>query len=432
MSVHTAPELGATLLDGGRCRFVVWAPQADTVEVHIVAPQERMIPLGRSDDGYFEGVAADVGPGARYSYRLDGNRDRPDPASRFQPDGVHGPTQVTDPAFAWEDAAWRGLPLREQVFYELHVGTFTPEGTFDAVIPRLAALKALGVTTIELMPVAQFPGERNWGYDGVHLYAVQNSYGGPAGLKRLVNAAHREGLAVALDVVYNHLGPEGAYLGDFGPYFTDRYKTPWGGAVNFDGPQCDEVRRYFLGNALMWITECHIDALRLDALHAIIDMSAQPFLKQLTAAVHAAGERAGRQVQVIAEIDRNDPSFIRPPDLGGYGMDALWNDDFHHALRTLLTGDRDGYYRDFGTLDHLVKAINEGFVYTGQRSAFRERSYGASSREIPAERFVVFTQNHDQIGNRMRGDRLSQTQPPASLKLAAAIMLLSPYVPMLF
>jgi maltooligosyltrehalose trehalohydrolase len=337
-----------------------------------------------------------------------------------------------DSSFAWEDGSWSGPPLEDYVIYELHVGTFTPQGTFDAIIPHLSQLKELGVTAIELMPVAQFPGDRNWGYDGVHLFAVQNSYGGPGGLKRLVSACHSQGLAVVLDVVYNHLGPEGNYLADFGPYFTNRYQTPWGLAINFDGSGSDEVRRFYIENALHWITEFHIDALRLDALHAVFDYSAQPFLEELASAVHQQADLLGREVYLFAESDRNDPRLIRPRELGGYGLDAHWNDDFHHALHTLLTGERFGYYQDFGSLEDLAKALREGFIYSGQYSTYRQRRHGASSRDVPAHRFVVFAQNHDQVGNRMAGERLSQLASFEELKLAAGVICLSPFIPLLF
>lgn len=303
------------------------------------------------------GVREHVEPGSRYLYRLDGGKERPDPASRFQPEGVHGPSQVLLSDFPWEDSAWVGPPLKGYILYELHVGTFTEEGTFEAVISHLDELKDLGITALELMPVAQFPGDRNWGYDGVYSFAVQGSYGGPEGLKTLVNACHRKGLAVVLDVVYNHLGPEGNPLWDYGPYFTDRYRTPWEPTVNFDGPESDPVRRYFIENALYWIREFHMDALRLDAVHAILDFSTFPFLEELAQRGHLESERAERSVYLIAESALNDTRLIRPPELGGFGLDAQWNDDFHHSLCTLLTGERTGYYQDFGTLHHLAKAF---------------------------------------------------------------------------
>jgi maltooligosyltrehalose trehalohydrolase len=427
-----SPTVGAAYLGEGRCRFRVWAPLAQKVEVHVVGPRERLVPLARHTRGYHQAIVEGVEAGALYFYRLDEARERPDPASRFQPQDVHGPSQVVNPHFSWDEGNWWGLPWRDYLLYELHVGTFTDEGTFDTVIPYLQDLRTLGVTAIELMPVAQFPGSRNWGYDGVYPFAVQNSYGGPEGLKRLVNACHRQGLAVVLDVVYNHLGPEGNYLQDFGPYFTDRYKTPWGAAFNFDGPYSDEVRRFFIDNALYWVTEFHIDALRLDAIHAIVDHSAQPFLEELGIALHARAEQLNRRVYAIAESALNDSRIIRPRALGGFGLDAQWSDDFHHALRVLLTGDRAGYYQDFGQLQQLVKAYREGFVYAGEYSPYRRRRHGNSSLTIPAQQFVVFAQNHDQVGNRMLGERLSSVVSFEGLKLAAGAVLLSPFIPLLF
>lgn len=424
--------LGAASLGDGRCRFTVWAPAAEKVEVRLLTPRPRVATLDRGGQGYHHGVLEGVERGSLYVYRLDGGPERADPASRSQPQGVHGPSEVVDPQFPWEDVSWVGPRLQDYILYELHVGTFTREGTFDAIIPHLTDLRELGVTAIELMPVAQFPGTRNWGYDGVFPFAVQDSYGGPAGLKRLVNACHREGLAVVLDVVYNHLGPEGNTLGDFGPYFSERYRSPWGPALNFDGPGSDEVRRFFIENALAWITDYHVDALRLDALHAILDLSAYPFLAELAAAVRERAARLHRRVYLIAESDLNDPKLVRPPEVGGYGLDAQWNDDFHHALHALLTGERTGYYEDFGTVAHLARAFTEGYVYTGQYSVYRRRRHGVPARALPAHAFAVFAQNHDQVGNRMRGERLSALVPFEALKLAAAVVLLSPYLPLLF
>ncbi|MGH9736026.1 MAG: alpha-amylase family glycosyl hydrolase, partial [Candidatus Acidiferrales bacterium] len=318
--------LGAQPIGDAECRFLVWAPFARNVEVQIEAPAQQIVSLREGADGRFCATVRGVHPGSTYFYRLDQTVARPDPASRYQPHGVHGPSQVVSSQFDWQDSRWKGLPLDRLVIYELHVGTFTPEGTFDAVIPRLAALRELGVNTIELMPVAQFPGSRNWGYDGVYPFAVQNSYGGPDGLRRLVNAAHKVGLGVALDVVYNHLGPEGNYLRNFGPYFTDRYKTPWGDALNFDGPFSDHVRQFFISNALYWISDFHVDTLRLDAIHAIVDTSALPFLEELTRDVHSLAANLGRSVHVIAESDLNDSRVVRPRALGGLGCAAQWTD----------------------------------------------------------------------------------------------------------
>jgi maltooligosyltrehalose trehalohydrolase len=345
---------------------------------------------------------------------------------------VHGPSQVVDPDFPWEDQGWFGLPLKEFVVYELHVGIFTQAGTFEAIIAHLDDLKELGVTAVELMPVAQFPGSRNWGYDGVYPYAAQQSYGGPEGLKRLVNACHQKGLAVLLDVVYNHLGPEGNYLRDFGPYFTNRCHTPWGEAINFDGPHSDEVRRYFIENALSWVTDYHFDGLRLDAVDRITDQSAQPFLGKLAQAVHARAEVLNRRIYLMAECDLNDARFIRSPELGGLGLDVHWNDDFHHALHCLLTGESDGYYQDFGAVGDLAKAFTDGFIYTGEFSSYRQHCRGSASRDLPACRFLVFCQNHDQVGNRLYGDRLTDQVSFEARKVAAGAVLLSPFLPLLF
>jgi maltooligosyltrehalose trehalohydrolase len=425
------PTLGAIDLGNGRCRFRVWAPAAERVEVEIEGPQSRCVPLEREGDGSFVTEAA-AGPGDFYRFRLDGKEGLPDPASRFQPDGVHGPSMVVDRSFAWTDADWQGLPLPAFVLYEIHVGTFTPEGSFEAIIPHLDRLRDLGVTAIEIMPVAQFPGSRNWGYDGVLPFAVQNSYGGPEGLKRLVDACHARGLAAVLDVVYNHLGPEGNYLAELGPYFTARYKTPWGFALNYDGPDCDPVRAYFLENALHWLAEYHFDGLRLDAVHAIADASERPFLQELGTAVRELSGRLGRPLHVFPESNLNTLQFLRPPERGGCGFDAQWTDDFHHSLHALLTGERSGYYEDFGSLDQMAQAMTGGFVYTGQPSAFRKRRHGVPADEVEAWRHVVFAQNHDQTGNRMQGERLSGLVSFESLKLAAGAVILSPFLPLLF
>ena len=422
---------GALPSPEGGTRFSVWAPGRRRVEVCLHGPLEGRRELSPLGAGYWGARLPDVADGTLYSLLLDGELTRPDPASRYQPEGVHGPSQVVAQSYPWSDGGWVGLELPELVFYELHVGTFTPEGTFEAVIPRLPELRDLGVTALELMPVAAFPGTRNWGYDGVHPFAVQASYGGPEGLKRLVDACHGHGLAVFLDVVYNHLGPEGNYLADFGPYFTDRYQTPWGRAINFDGPDSDPVRAYFLQNALQWLEEYRFDGLRLDAIHAIVDTGARPFLQELAEEVGALEARLGRRLHLVAESDRNDPRFVRPRDQGGIGLGAAWCDDLHHALHALLTGERGGYYADFGKAEHLAKAYREGFVYSGQYSRYRRR-HGASSADLPGGRFVAFAQNHDQVGNRMQGERLAALVPFEALKVATAAVLLSPYLPLLF
>jgi maltooligosyltrehalose trehalohydrolase len=426
------PTLGAHPIGEQECQFCLWAPFARNVEVQIESPERRFEPMERDPDGYFQCRGRGIPPGATYLYRLDAAKSRPDPASRSQPQGVHRASEVISGQFDWGDTGWKGVPLDRVVLYELHTGTFTQEGTFEAIVPRLDALKHLGVNMIELMPVSQFPGSRNWGYDGVFPFAAQNSYGGPEGLRALVNACHREGLGITLDVVYNHLGPEGNYLRDFGPYFTDRYKTPWGEAINFDGAFSDHVRRFFIESALSWVADFHVDALRLDAIHAIVDTSAVPFVEELAQRVQALAKKLGRAVHVIAESDLNDSRIVHPRELGGFGCDAQWSDDFHHALHAVLTGERVGYYEDFGSPVQFARACTSGYVYSGQYSAYRRRRFGNSSRDVPARRFVVFSQNHDQVGNRAKGDRLSIIVNFEKLKLAAAAVLLSPFVPLLF
>ncbi|HEU4697607.1 MAG TPA: malto-oligosyltrehalose trehalohydrolase [Gemmatimonadales bacterium] len=426
-------ERGAHVRTDG-VEFAVWAPKAERVDVVLESgPATGIYPLARGDAGVYAGFVAGAGAGDDYRYRLDGGDPLPDPVSRYQPEGVHGASQVVDPsAFAWSDAGWRGRAMADLVLYELHVGTFTAEGTFEAAIARLDYLRDLGVTAVELMPVAQTPGVRNWGYDGVGLYAPQNTYGGPGGLRRFVDAAHARGLAVVLDVVYNHLGPEGDYLARFGPYFTERYRTPWGPAVNYDDAGSDEVRRFVIDNALYWATEFHVDGLRLDAVHGIYDFGAYHILEELAAEVRRQGERLGRPVLLIAESDLNDPKLVRVPERCGYGLDAQWSDDFHHAAHAVLTGEDAGYYGDFGEVGHLALALAERFVYAGRHSGYRGRRHGARALDVPADRFVVAVQNHDQVGNRARGERLGALVSNASQRLAAALLLVNPYVPLLF
>ncbi|MHB8953206.1 MAG: malto-oligosyltrehalose trehalohydrolase [Pirellulaceae bacterium] len=425
-------RLGATCLGNGQSRFLAWAPNVASLEVKLLGPCERLVPMQPQDRGYYERVIDGVGPGTKYLFRINGQWDRPDPASRFQPEGIHRASEVIDHRFAWNDGHWHGIPLHQYITYELHVGTFTAEGTFEAVVAYLDDLKELGITAIELMPVAQFPGSRNWGYDGVHPFAVQNTYGGPLGLKRLIDAAHGRGLAVVLDVVYNHIGPEGNYLNEFGHYFTDRHYTPWGRAVNFDDRDSDEVRRFFLENAIYWIDEFHIDALRLDAVHAIYDFSARPFLQELADAVHLAGERLNRRVYTIAESSLSDSRLITPKELGGCGIDGQWCDDLHHAIRTELTDEQSGYYIDYRGFTDIVKAYRDGFVQDGGYSRYRGRRHGNSARHINPIKLVVCSQNHDQVGNRLFGERLTELVSFEQLKLAAAVVLLSPCQPLLF
>lgn len=422
----------AQWLGNRRCRFRVWAPLRKRMVLHLV-DGHRKVEMSRDDQGYFSVVAENVGPGAKYFFIPDGEKDLPDPASNFQPEGVHGPSQVVDhDAFQWSDQRWKGLPFRDLFIYELHTGTFTHEGTFQAIIPRLKDLADTGINAIELMPVAQFPGKRNWGYDGVFPYAVQNSYGGPDGLKRLVNACHEAGIAVILDVVYNHLGPEGNYFNEYAPYFTDRYNTPWGDAINFDGEWSDGVRDYFSDNALYWLHHFHIDGLRLDAIHMVFDNGSRHFWNYLTEKVKDLEQRAGRSLYLIAESDLNSPRVVNSPAVGGYGFTAQWLDDFHHALYVLLDNKGKDRYEDFGSIGQLAKAFKDGFVHSGDYVKFRKRKFGVSSAGIRGDKFVVFVSNHDQVGNRPGGERLSVLVNFEQLKLAAAALVCSACIPMFF
>jgi maltooligosyltrehalose trehalohydrolase len=417
---------------GGGTEFRVWAPNAQRMRVqfqHSNVTQQ----MERTEDGYWI-LQSTAKAGDRYFYLVDDKQPIPDPVSRFLPEGVHGPTEIVDPKdFDWTDANWRGLALKDYVSYELHVGTFTPEGTFDGVIEKLPYLKKLGITAIELMPVAAFPGTRNWGYDGVSPYAVQASYGGTEGLKRLVNAAHAQGLAVVLDVVYNHLGNEGNYLRFFGPYFTDKHKTPWGDAINYDQEGSAGVRRYVIENALYWVREYHMDGLRLDAVQTIQDASSPHVLAEIADEIGELARELGRQVCVIAETDENDEKIVRRRSNGGYGLDAVWSDDFHHAVHSFFTGERKGYYQDFGSPQQIVKALNEGFIFQGEPFQFwRGRPRGTSSGEMPLPAHVICIQNHDQVGNRAYGERLTALVPKGARMLAAALLLLAPETPLLF
>ncbi|MFH1442303.1 MAG: malto-oligosyltrehalose trehalohydrolase [Candidatus Omnitrophota bacterium] len=426
-------QIGAKYIGKGKCEFVVWAPLVTKVNLNIVYPALRKIPMQKDNHGYWRVELNDVTEDTRYFYVLENSRERPDPASFFQPRGVHAGSQIVNHrVFKWQDDKWQGIYQEKMIIYELHIGVFTEQGDFDAVIERLDDLIELGVNTIELMPVAQFPGDRNWGYDGAYLFAVQNSYGGPDGLKRLVNACHNKGLSVLLDVVYNHLGPEGNYLSDFAPYFTYKYKTPWGRAVNFDDDYNEGVRNFFIENALYWFKNYHIDGLRLDAIHGIFDNSQKHILKELSEKVDEFSAQEGRKFYLIAESDLNDSTVIRAKDAGGYGIDAQWCDDFHHCIHTLVTGEDTGYYVDYGKASDLVKSFKEGFVYSGQYSEFRKKAHGNSSADIPAGCFVVFSQNHDQVGNRGNGERLSVLTDFDSLKLSAATVFFSSYIPLLF
>jgi len=424
-------------------RFKVWAPRARRVEVQLAGRQFPLAKEAAEQTGWWSATidtidtintintqAGDVD----YAYLLDEDpTPLPDPRSAWQPYGVHGPSRLLDHSrFQWSDANWQAPPLSSAVLYELHIGTFTPEGTFDAAIGRLDDLVDLGVTHIEILPVASFPGRRGWGYDGVDLFAPQESYGGPEGLKRLVDACHNRNLAVLLDVVYNHFGPVGNYLQRFGPYLTPSHITPWGDAVNLEQAGSTEVRRFFCDNALMWLREYHFDGLRLDAVHAFIDRSAVSFLEQLATEVQQLQASLGRSLVLIAESDLNDPRLVSAQEAGGYGLDAQWSDDFHHALVTVLTGETAGYYQDFGSLADLATALREVFVYSGRYSSYRQQRHGRPVGPLPRGRFLGYAQNHDQVGNRPRGERLGHLTTPGRARIAAALVLTSPFVPLLF
>ncbi|MCU1392323.1 MAG: treZ [Ilumatobacteraceae bacterium] len=414
----------------------VWAPHLEAITIETDAPDDAgggpsVAAMRAIDGGWWEAPEA-LAADSHYRFVL-GDDHFPDPRSPRQPDGPQGWSQLVDHStFAWTDHDWTGFPLAAAVLYELHVGTFSPEGTFDGVIGRLDDLADLGVTAIEIMPVATFPGARGWGYDGVNLFAPQETYGGPDGLRRLVDACHARHIAVVLDVVYNHLGPVGNSLHAFGPYFTDQYHSPWGDAVNLDGPGSDEVRRFIIDNALQWVVDYHVDGLRLDAVHALHDESAVHILDELGDAVHAAGRRAARTVWVIAESDLNDPRLVRSNEAYGYGLDAAWSDDFHHALHVALTGEQEGYYADFSGVDDLAEALTDVYVFGGKFAPSRERTHGTGVGDMDRSRFVCFAQNHDQIGNRATGERLAHMVTTARAEIAAALLLTSPFVPMLF
>ncbi len=411
----------------------VWAPRAALVELVVGGERRAMHGAGGGWWTAHPADADDLRPGDDYAFALDGGEPLPDPRAEALPHGVHGPARVVDhDAFAWHDRGWQPPTWRDAVVYELHVGTFSPEGTFDGAAGRLGHLAGLGVTHVEVMPVNAFPGARGWGYDGVGLFAPQEAYGGVDGFKRFVDAAHGHGLAVLLDVVYNHFGPDGNYLPRFGPYLTERHGTPWGAAVNLDDAGSHEVRRFICDNAIHWLRQYHLDGLRLDAADRLIDQSAIHLLEQLAAETRALADELGRSLVLVAESDLNDPRLVRPVELGGFGLDASWSDDFHHALHTALTGERGGYYRDFDGVPDLVRALERVYVYDGRYSPNRDRIHGRPVEGLGGDRFVVFAQNHDQIGNRARGDRLAALVEPDALRVAAALVLTGPFVPLLF
>ena len=426
-------NVGANYLGKGRCKFSIWAPEKKQMKLHLVKPGDRYFEMEKDQWGYFSIDVEGVDDGTEYFFVPENKKDLPDPASHHQPHGVHGASAVVDhSSFSWRDNGWTGIPFQQLILYELHVGTFTKEGTFEAIIPFLDDIKSVGINALELMPVAQFPGDRNWGYDGVYPYAVQQSYGGPLGLKKLVDACHQKGIAVFLDVVYNHLGPEGNYFPEFGPYFTEHYKVPWGDAINFDGHWSDGVREYFAGNAIHWFKQYHIDGLRIDAIHAIYDFGAVPFWELFHSEIRQLEQQTGRIYYTIAESDLNSPRVVNHPDNGGFGFTGQWLDDFHHALYVLLHPEGKKLYADFGLMSQLAKAYSDGFVHSGEFVRFRKKKYGRSSAGVSADRFIIFTDNHDQAGNRVTGERLSSLIDHERLKIAAAAMLLSPYIPMLF
>lgn len=413
-------------------RPVLWAPHAQSVDL-VLGANRRRVPLQAETGGRFRIPTSALQPAEDYGFSLDAGIVLPDPYSCWQPHGVHGPSRrLNFDDFEWTDGNFEPTAFGSAILYELHVGTFTEAGTFDAIVEHLPELVDLGITHLELLPVGQFPGTRGWGYDGVNLFAPHTAYGGPGGLMRLVNACHTAGLAVLLDVVYNHLGPSGNYLNRFGPYFTSRYQTPWGDALNFDGAGSDWVRRFVCDNALHWLDNYHIDGLRLDATHAMFDQTANHILTQLSSEVRALSQRQGKRHILIAESCRNDPRVSQSSPEGGFGFDSQWNDDLHHSLHGFLTAERAGYYCDFGALEQVATAVREGFVLQGQYSKYRDRCHGGSSAHLLGTELINYIQNHDQVGNRPRGDRLASTLSFAQLQLSAAVLLLAPHTPMLF
>jgi maltooligosyltrehalose trehalohydrolase len=426
-------NIGAVYKGDDKCKFRVWSPFANDIKVRITYPEEKLLQLEKENDDYWVGEFQEIIPGTRYKYRINKGFERPDPASNYQPFDVHSESEVIDhSSFKWNDNAFKEIPLEQYIIYELHIGTFTPEGTFQSAIEKIGHLKDVGINVVEIMPVAQFPGERNWGYDGVHPFAPQNTYGGPEGLKKLIDALHYNGFSVILDVVYNHLGPEGNYLSQYAPYFTNRYQTPWGNAVNFDGKYSDNVRNYFIENALYWFEYYHFDGLRLDAIDRIYDQGAKHFLQELAESVSEYNLKKGKKKILIAESDLNDDKIIRPLDQKGFGIDAQWSDDFHHSLHALITGEKDGYYQDFGTVESLIKSIKNSYVYDGKFSKYRKRRHGNSAAERNLNQFVVCIQNHDQIGNRGLGERINSLISFELYKLSSALVILSPYIPLIF
>lgn len=420
---------GAWITPENDTLFRIWAPYLTELQL-CDAHGKKLADFSALEKGYLECRLPGNHTGLLY-YINSSQGLFPDPASRSQPQGVQGPSEVISAHFPWTDQEWQAGPLAEQVLYEIHTGTFSSSAGFDGILPHLQELKYTGITCLELMPIAQFPGSRNWGYDGVLPWAVQNSYGGPQGLHRLVDACHRIGLGVVLDVVYNHLGPEGNILPRLGPYFTDRYHTPWGQAVNLDGPGSYAVRDFLIQNALFWLDTYHIDGLRLDAVHAIFDQSARHFLSELSERISGYCRETGKNCYLIAESDLNDPRVVSPCPQG-YGFDAQWLDDWHHSIHSLITGESRGYYQDFGSIEHLLTSYTENFVYSGQYSSHRDRDFGGDASGLPGSSFIAFTQNHDHIGNRPLGERLVRLAGAEAARLAAGALVLSPFIPLLF
>ena len=429
--ITASRSIGINFTTNGEAKVIVWAPNPNDVKLFL-PDFDKDISLNKDDFGYWSLVTDQIHRDDLYYVSLDGEKFA-DPASLSQPHGVHGPSQAVDPkTFKWSDQDWINPSIEDYLFYELHTGTFTARGTFEGIEEKLDYLRKLGITALEIMPVAQFPGTRNWGYDGVFLFAVQHSYGGFQGLQHLVNVCHEKGIAVVLDVVYNHFGPEGSVLNNFGPYFTNNYQTPWGEAINFDDAWCDEVRNYYIENALMWFRDFHVDALRLDAVHAIKDFSSVHILQEIKQAVDELTKESGRQHYLIIESDLNDVKYIKPLEEQGYGMDAQWIDEFHHALRVASGNERTGYYSDFNGLSHLAKSYKDAYVYDGLFSSHRKKKFGTKTENRPGQQFIVFSQNHDHIGNRMLGERTSTLLSFEKQKLLAGAVLISPYLPLLF
>jgi maltooligosyltrehalose trehalohydrolase len=430
-TINPAKRTIGVTLDKNLAHIALWSPYADSVE--LLFNDQTTLPLLKQEYGYWCNKSSQLKAGDQYEFIINGEKKLPDPASLFQPLGVHAASMVIDEqAFDWTDQSWKNPELHAYIIYELHTGTFTDEGNFEGIIEKLDHLLELGITAIELMPVSTFPGNRNWGYDGVFPFAVHPVYGGPAGLQKLINQCHKKGLAVILDVVYNHLGPEGNYLPEFGPYLTDNYKTPWGKAINVDAAGCDGVRKYFIENALMWLRDFHVDALRLDAVHAIKDFSAEHFLAELRHYVNQLEQMTGKNHYLLIECDLNDPRYITSLNENGYGMHAQWSDEFHHALRVTAGQQAIGYYSDFSGIEHLAKAFKDAYVYDGIYSHHREKKFGLNPEKKAGEQFIVFSQNHDQVGNRMLGERTASLVSFEMLKLMAGAVMVSPFIPLLF